>query len=71
VPQQLEDEGEKIASVMLAASGSILVAAPKRLHLPWCQYLILKRARTDSNRRPHGSKLEGTEDLEILMFGSH
>jgi hypothetical protein len=29
------------------------------------------RARTDSNRRPPGSKLEGTEKLEILVFGSH
>jgi hypothetical protein len=31
-------------------------------------FLIEKRARTDSNRRPPGSKLEGTEDLEILVF---
>jgi integrase len=30
VPQQLEDAGEKVASVLLAASGSILVAAPKK-----------------------------------------
>ena len=29
VPQQLEEAGEKVASVLLAASGSILVAAPK------------------------------------------
>ena len=34
-------------------------------------FLIEKCARTDSNRRPPGSKLEGTEKLEILMFGSH
>jgi hypothetical protein len=29
VPQQLEEAGEKVAAVLLAASGSILVAAPK------------------------------------------
>jgi integrase len=29
VPRQLEEAGEKVASVLLAASGSILVAAPK------------------------------------------
>ena len=28
------------------------------------------RARRDSNSRPPGSKLEGTEKLEILLFGS-
>jgi hypothetical protein len=32
--------------------------------------LIEKRARTDSNRRPPGSKLEGTEKLEISIIGS-
>jgi integrase len=30
VPQQLEEAGEKVATVLLDASGSILVAAPKR-----------------------------------------
>jgi hypothetical protein len=29
------------------------------------------RARRDSNSRPPGSKLEGTEKLEILRIGSH
>ena len=31
VPQQLEEAREKVASVLLAASGSILVAEPKEL----------------------------------------
>ena len=33
-------------------------------------FLIEKRARTDSNRRPPGSKLEGTENSEIWSFVS-
>jgi hypothetical protein len=39
--------------------------APPRL-----RPLIYLHARTDSNRRPPGSKLEGIEKLEILKFGS-
>lgn len=47
VPQQLEDAGEKVASVMLAASGSILVAAPKKTSFTMVQVL-------DSRARPDG-----------------
>jgi integrase len=47
VPQQLEDAGEKVASVLLAASGSILVAAPKIAKSLVMQVL-------DSRARPDG-----------------
>jgi hypothetical protein len=33
-------------------------------------FLRKMRARTDSNRRPPGSKLEGTEKLKILTIAS-
>jgi hypothetical protein len=47
VPQQLEDAGEKVANVLLAASGSILVAAPKKTSFTVVQLL-------DSEARPDG-----------------
>jgi len=47
VPQQLEDAGEKVASVLLTASGSILVAAPKIARSVVVQVL-------DSRARPDG-----------------
>ena len=47
VPQQLEDAGEKVASVLLTASGSILVAAPKKPSFTVVQVL-------DSEVRPDG-----------------
>jgi integrase len=47
VPQQLEEAGEKVATVLLNASGSILVAAPKRAALVSVQVL-------DSEVRPDG-----------------
>jgi integrase len=47
VPQQLEDAGEKVASVLLTASGSILVAAPKKPSVTVLQVL-------DSRARPDG-----------------
>jgi hypothetical protein len=46
-PQQLEDAGEKVASVLLAASGSILVAAPR--DAAPCKGQVI-----DLNARPDG-----------------
>jgi hypothetical protein len=34
-------------------------------------HFAAQRQREDSRRRPAGFKLEGTEKLEILIFGSH
>jgi hypothetical protein len=47
VPQQLEEAGEKVATVLLDASGSILVAAPKRAALVAVQVI-------DPEVRPDG-----------------
>ena len=47
LPQQLEEAGEKVAAVLLQASGSILVAAPKQPIVTVVQVI-------DSDARPDG-----------------
>ena len=44
VPEQLEEAGEKVANVLLAASGSILVAAPKQPEVRTAQVIELESA---------------------------
>jgi integrase len=51
VPHQLEEAGEKVASVLLAATGSILVAAPKKPVVTMMQVIDLD-ARPDGFEPP-------------------
>ena len=44
VPEQLEEAGEKVADVLLKASGSILVAAPKQGDVRTAQVLEIESA---------------------------
>jgi hypothetical protein len=62
VPEQLEEAGEKVASVLVAASGSKTVATDSAEKSPTdarSQIAVIsverKRARRDSNSRPPGS----------------
>jgi integrase len=53
VPHQLEEAGEKVAAVLLQASGSILVAAPKKPAVTMVQVI-------DSDARPERFELPTT-----------
>jgi hypothetical protein len=68
VPQQLEEAGEKVATVLLDASGSILVAAPKRPALVAVQVL-------DPEVRPDGFEppttwFEARRTVEVGVFSN-